>query len=256
MDASGLVHCLEYLAEAARIDTCDFKTYGGVDLATLPPPARRYFKYAIAPFQPAIRRARLSWAGTFQARPNGGWLPFSAEQTYSTAPRGFVWTARIGRIPGLRFRVRDAYADGAGSISAHWAGIPLMRRRGSPELASASLLRFLTEAVWLPTALLPGPDCRWDPVDDNRARVTLTDRGLSVAMTVEVDSPGRIVSVRAERFRDTKAGPVLTPWVGRFGEYKSVAGMMVPAHAEVEWELPDGPAPYWRGALVAAEYTC
>lgn len=254
MESGTLGHCLNYLAEAANHERVAVPQWGGADVGNLPAPARRYFEFALPPFSPLILRAELSWVGGFRARPGGGWMPFTAQQSYTTAPRGFEWKARVGRFPLFRLSVRDRYEDGTGSVAVRWAGIPLMSRGGTRETGAASLLRFLAESVWLPTALLPSPDCRWEAIDAGRARVTLTDCGLTVSMTVNVDEGGRITTVRAERFRDVRGAGVLTPWVGRFGEYKSVAGMMVPAHAEVEWELPEGPMPYWKGALGRADY--
>jgi hypothetical protein len=30
--------------------------------------------------------------------------------------------------------------------------------------------------------------------------------------------------------------------------------MMVPTSGDVEWQLPTGPLPYWRGRVVSADY--
>jgi hypothetical protein len=47
---------------------------------------------------------------------------------------------------------------------------------------------------------------------------------------------------------------VLTPWVGRFADHRRVNGVMVPMQSEVEWILPDGARPYWRGRIVSIDY--
>jgi hypothetical protein len=56
------------------------------------------------------------------------------------------------------------------------------------------------------------------------------------------------------RHRDVRGIGVLTPWTGRFGNYARRGGMMIPLSGEVEWLLPEGPTPYWRGRIVRAEY--
>ncbi|WP_396613357.1 DUF6920 family protein (plasmid) [Haloferax sp. S1W] len=43
---------------------------------------------------------------------------------------------------------------------------------------------------------------------------------------------------------------------GYFEEYHDVDGMLVPRSGVVEWNLPDGPLPYWRATIddVGYEY--
>ena len=78
--------------------------------------------------------------------------------------------------------VRDAYASGAGVFRAAAFGVVrLAELRGAPELAHGELMRYLAEAPWYPTALLPGQGVRWEPIDDVSARASLTDGATTVA---------------------------------------------------------------------------
>jgi hypothetical protein len=55
-----------------------------------------------------------------------------------------------------------ALAGGEGASEAKLAAIiPLQKMGGTPEVASSSLLRYLAEAAWLPTALLPRSGVSW-----------------------------------------------------------------------------------------------
>ena len=56
------------------------------------------------------------------------------------------------------------------------------------------------------------------------------------------------------RHRDVKGTPVLTPWIGHFGDYGSRDGMMIPLAAEDEWLVAGERLPYWRGRIVEASY--
>jgi hypothetical protein len=53
---------------------------------------------------------------------------------------------------------------------------------GTPEMNAGSLHRYLAEAVWYPTALLPGPNLNWTAIDSSKALATLTDHGIMVAL--------------------------------------------------------------------------
>jgi hypothetical protein len=227
--------------------------YDPAQVAGLPPPVVRYFSFALAPGQQLVRSARFTQRGTF-ALARDRWAPFSAVETFTVSPPGFVWDARIRMAPLVVAHVRDSYMAGEGVMHGALAGVlTMVDQRGTPEMAAGALLRYLAEAPWFPTALLPSAGVRWDAVDDSTARATLSDSGTTVSMDVHFAASGEIERITAARHRDVKGTPVLTPWVGHYRDYSRVEGMMVPGESEVGWELPDGWFPYWRGRAVRAE---
>jgi hypothetical protein len=140
----------------------------------IPAPVARYLSIVLPDGQRLIRKARLSQHGEFLLRPTpNGWRPFQAEEVFTASPPGFVWDARIRMAPGLRIFVRDAFVDGAGFMRASAAGLlPLVNVRGTPEVAAGALHRYLAEAVWFPTALLPGQGVAWTAIDESTARAS------------------------------------------------------------------------------------
>ena len=237
------------------LDGAGTSTFSREQLAGLPAPAVRYFAFALTPGQPLIRRARLKWSGEFLMRTGGAWSPFTAEQHYTVRPPGFVWDAAIRMAPLLAVRVRDGYVDGEGAMHARVAGlVPVVDQHGTPEMAAGTLGRYLAEAVWLPTALLPSEGVTWTPVDDSTARATLSDRGTTVWIDFHFGAQGEIVRASTDRYRDVNGTAVLMPWVGHFREYKRVRGVMLPTAGEAEWVLPEGRLPYWRGRIASVEY--
>jgi hypothetical protein len=181
--------------------------------------------------------------------------PFTATEEFHVSPPGFVWDAHIRVAPLLAVRVRDSYLDGTGAMQAKLVALAsVVNEGGTPEMATGSLLRYLAEAVWLPTALLPSSGVRWEDVDDSTARATLTDSDNTATMEVHFGPRGEIERISARRHRDVHGTPVLTLWQGRFWDYTHVNGMMVPRQSEVGWVLPDGWFPYWRGSTTASEF--
>ncbi|MDB4874112.1 MAG: hypothetical protein JWM41_558 [Gemmatimonadetes bacterium] len=226
------------------------ETHSWQELASLPAPVGRYFQFALSPGQLLIRHAHITQHGTFARRPNT-WEPFTAAEDFSVGPPGFVWDARIGMAPVFGTRVRDSYVAGVGAVRASVAGlVTVANQTGTPELASGALLRYLAEAVWLPTALLPSQGVRWTAIDNRSARAALTDGATTVSMDVSFASDGGIRTITAMRYRDVNGRPVLTPWEAHFSDYERVNGMRVPHWGEVGWVLADGWFPYWRGTNV------
>jgi len=227
---------------------------GGGGRAELPAPVRRYLAFALAPGQRPIVRARVRQAGEFATKP-GKWSPFTATQHFTIAPPGLVWDASIRMLPLFPIRVRDSYVAGVGRMFGRVAGlVTVVDMHGTPEMASATLQRWLAEAAWFPTALLPSATLVWTAVDDSTARATLTDGATRVSVDFHFGPGGEITGISTQRYRDANGTPVLTPWSGRFRDYRRIDGMMVPTRAEVGWVLPEGYAPYWRGHLSDFSY--
>lgn len=221
----------------------------------LPAPVARYFATVLEGGGARVVRATLRHEGEFALKPNQ-WKPFTSRQLYVTAPRGFLWDASIAMVPLVPVRVRDGYFMGRGSTTASLGGaIPIVDVGGSDAMADASLLRFLAEAAWLPTALLPGDGIAWTPIDDSTARVTLVDGSHRVSLEVHFGRAGGIVRVTGERGREVKGTVIPTPWEGRFSEELfTVDGMRIPLRGEVAWLLPEGRFAYWRGRVVDAHF--
>ncbi|AZL60955.1 hypothetical protein EI545_20290 [Tabrizicola piscis] len=231
--------------------------YDPASLAGLPPPVQRYFRAALTPGQPLVTGVSLHHQGTFNMGEGAdNWKHFTSDQTVETARPGFVWDGTIRMAPGLPVRVHDAYVAGEGVlVPALFGLVKLTELRGTGDIAEGELLRWLAEAAWYPTALLPGQGVEWTALDDHSALATLTDGTVIARLTFRFGPDDLIASVRAEARGRTVEGAIIpTPWEGHWSDYRRHNGMMVPMAGEVAWMLPEGPKPYWRGWITGLDY--
>ncbi|NHN61092.1 MULTISPECIES: DUF6544 family protein [Halorussus] len=231
------------------------ETFSADDLDGLPDPVRRYFETVLDEGQPSVRSVRLEQRGEFRlGGATGSWKPLAATQHFTVDPPGFVWDAEIELFPLVSTRVVDAYAAGEGSLRATVLGaIPVAEAEPSPALNEGELLRYLAEAVWFPTALLPGRGVTWEAVDDRSARATVTDRGTTASLVFRFDDRNRVERVHAEgRYR--AEDDAFVPWTGYFRDYRERNGMEIPTAAEVEWNLPEGDSSYWRASVTEIDH--
>jgi hypothetical protein len=229
------------------------RRYAGAALAVLPLPVARYFRRVLRDEQPMIRSVIATQEAEFFI--NGAWRPLKATQHFSATPPGLVWDATITMAPLLQAYVRDAYVDGQGSMQATIYGLwPLVDQAGTPELNSGALQRFLGEAVWFPTALLPSPAISWADRDDLSAVVTLTDHGTRVSLLFEFDDHGDVMRISGDRYKESGGGYTLQPWIISCREHVARSGIRVPQYCEVAWMGSHGPEPYWRGRISRIEY--
>ena len=99
-----------------------------------------------------------------------------------------------------------------------------------------ALHRFLAEAVWYPTALLPSLKLRWRAIDDRTANATLTDDGSAVSLDFRFSPSGEVASIYTPaRWGTFDGGYKQVPWEGHFRRYARRDGMLVPSEGEVGW---------------------
>jgi hypothetical protein len=259
-----------YGARQWQKKTCDFRTkleagrlpilpatYDAREIEDLPLPVRRYFRAVLKNGQPIVDTARFSHSGQFNmGEAKANWRPFTSTQMDTTRRPGFDWDGRISLGPGVNALVHDAYIAGEGILHAELLGlVTLADIHGTPEAAQGELLRYLAEAPWYPTALLPSQGVRWSAVDDTTARATLTDGATTVSLEFHFDVEGLITfGWAAARPRTVQNELIATPWQGRFWSYEVRDGMRIPMEGEVAWLLPEGPHPYWRGHVTNMAY--
>jgi len=253
---NGKTQALRTRLDAAR-PPVGKRTVDFGDLDGLPAPVQRYFRTVLTDGQPVVTRAHVQHEGTFNMSETGEqWKPFTSEQWVTTHRPGFVWNGRVAVLPGVPARVHDAYVAGEGILNVALLGlVSVADFRGKGELADGELMRYLAEASWYPTALLPGQGTTWEAVDERSAIATLTDGYTDITMQFAFDDQGLIETVRAEaRGRTVGDEIVPTPWQGRFWNYEQRDGMLVPIDAEVAWLLPEGEKAYWRGHITHLDY--
>ncbi len=176
------------------------------------------------------------------------WKRLNSTQRVVIHRPGFDWEGRIEMLYGLTVRVHDAYLGGEGILRATMFGlISLANMRGTTDIARGELMRFLAEAAWYPTALLPSQGVQWEAADQLSAKATLHDGEIAVTMLFVFDQDGLIKTVSAgARGRVVKGVSIPTPWECSFNNYQRQDGMRIPMAGEVAWVPGDGPKPYFR----------
>lgn len=240
------VHVDELLSDVER-DTD--QQYTHEELTDLPAPVRAYFAEVLMEGQSAIRTVRLHQHGEFRlGDADAPWRALTATQYFSTQPPGFVWDATIEVLPWLPARVIDLYKRGNGILRARLLGVvPVASAGPNQELNEGELVRYLAEAVWFPTALLPLQGVLWEAIDDRSARATLEHEGVTASLVFHFDDRNRITHATTDRYR--QEDDVYASWTGYFRDYDDRDGILVPTEAEVEWNLPNGDLPYWRATI-------
>ncbi|MFN8558776.1 MAG: DUF6544 family protein [Dehalococcoidia bacterium] len=221
------------------------------DLAPLPEPVRRWLTHAgiIGKVRPAT--VRLKQVGEFRLGADKNWMPFAAEEYYTTDPPGFIWTVDMRMAPLLTISGRDCYAGGAADIRMSLLSlVPVARSRGEG-LNQGAMLRYLNEIMWFPAAAI-SPSITWEAIDARSARATMTHGGVTASAIFLFDGEGRLTDMQAQRF-DSARGTMET-WSTPITAYGEFAGVRIPVAGEGVWKYEGGDFAYIRLRITDLEY--
>jgi hypothetical protein len=226
-----------------------------VDPAILPAPLRRYLAHAIEEGRAPATFVRMRHGGTFRRAADDDWLPITGTQYYATSEPAFVWVATMKMNPFVWVRGRDKYADGRGHMLIRLLSAVTVADATSPEMDQSTLLRYISEMPWFPTAFLTVPGIGYVSIDDDTFELHMTHGGSTVRGRFTVDAQGDITEFLTEdRYRDADGEMLRDPWRCRYGEYRWFDGMRIPVTGEACWLLPEGEFPYGRFRIERMEY--
>ena len=221
------------------------RVYSHEQIEGLPEPVQRYFRYSLQENQPYISYVRLKHGGNFRLKSDQKWMSIRGEEYFTAQKIGFVW---FGKLP--LFSVIDQYIDGRGSLVAKLLSLIKVADANGEKIDQGELLRWLGEAPWYPTALLPSEKLTWESVDNNSAKVILSNQGLSVQGIFYFNKEGQITKFTSKRYKED----TLENWTGYYRDYKEVNGMQIPHDVEVMWNLESGNFSYARFNITEIEY--
>jgi hypothetical protein len=244
---------IEELAGSVRFASTPFIRLA--EFPDLPAPVRRYLEFAGVEGRPRIRFTRLAHGGLFRTTPDSGWLPIEGEEYISTDPPGFVWYANLRVMPVISIRARDLYVNREGNMLVRPLSLFTLANARGPEVDISALLRFVAEAPWFPTGLVPSDHVAWQAIDAGAARIIVRDGSLNASGIFRFDPEGRIVAFETqERFQADGPTAVKRSWGGVYYRYDEVDGFRIPAEAEVRWLAPPEVFAYARFELQRVEY--
>ena len=161
-------------------------TYGSSDWLPLPDVVRKYLRAAMPAEGLCINSVRIRQKGEMRHHEGASWKPFTAVQYVSVSPPGMIWAGNAEYWPMTDLGILTTYLAGKGETTGYlWGLFTGFENRGA-EMKAYLMLRWLGEAVWYPTALLPGDRIAWEAVESkqaevSKARVLFTDGDMRVS---------------------------------------------------------------------------
>ena len=214
------------------------KTLSYRQLAGLPEPVQRYFKYVLKEGQPYISYASITHGGQFKTGLEKDWINIKGEQYATTEKPGFIWKGTT-----TMFTARDMYIADKGRLVVSLLSLINVVDAKGEQYNQGELLRWMGESVLYPTNFLPGEKLQWFAIDSQTAKLTFNYNGLSLYFIITFNEAGEIIQMETKRYMDKIK---LETWIIKCAGYKEMNNVIIPSTLEVLWRLEKGDYPYAR----------
>jgi hypothetical protein len=219
-------------------------------LVSLPPIIKKWLIKSNVIGKEKTEFVRLKQKGEMRTKPNGKWMPFTAEQYFNINTPSFIWQAEVQMMPLINMVGRDKFENGEGEMLIKILSLLKIVDEGkTKQMNESTMLRFLAEIVWFPSAAL-NEYITWDSLNDTSARITMTYKGLQVSGIMAFNPEGDVKQFQALRFYKT----TMEIWKIECFEYKTFEGIRVPNKSHVTWKLEDGDFNWLKLEIVDLNY--
>ena len=192
----------------------------------------------------------------FKTDLNSDWFPMSADQYFTTEEPNFLWYSELETSKYFWINAIDSYIDGKGNMLIKFNSSITLADSWGIELDKSGLFRYISEAVYFPTKLLPSENLMWNVLDSNIAEIKFKHRDLSVVAKIFFNSDHTIEKIETfDKYRALDNGFQKSRYTVYFSKYAFLSdSFLVPTYMEVEWNLPSGPFKYGKFNIIDIVY--
>lgn len=231
----------------------DFEKIQKEDLAHLPQPVQIWLENAHIIGKEKISSVRLKQKGRMRTKVDGPWMPAEAEQYFNVDEPKFVWKAKVQMSPLLKLSGLDHYSEGKGKMTIKVLSlIPVVDSEG-PEMDQSTLLRYMAEMPWFPTAAL-NPYIKWEPIDTHSARATMSYKGVTASGVFTFNDKGDLIRFKTKRYKEENGKYELRDWGGINKEFKEFNGIRIPNKSDIVWFEESGDFNWYQLEITDLEY--
>ena len=223
------------------------------DLEGLPECVRSWLEGSGTIGKQRINTVRLKQTGFMRTKKGQSWMPVEAEQYFTTTEPGFIWKAKIKAAPFIHIAGRDKYYEGRGNMLIKPLSFITLADAKGEEINQGTLVRYLSEIVWFPTAALEDY-ILWEEIDADSAKAHMNYKGITASGVFTFNEKGEVIKFTAERFRESDGSYTMETWAIPMKDHKVFEGIKVPTGAEVIWKLKTGDFSWYKLKITEVEY--
>lgn len=223
------------------------------DIEELPRNVQKWLEYSGVIGKERITAVRLKQKAEMRLEKDKSWMPVQAEQYFTSEKPGFIWKANIKAAPIIHITGRDKYENGKGNMLIKILSLFTVADSQGKEIDQGTLLRYLAETIWFPTAAL-NEYLTWEEIDAYNAKATMTYGEITASGVFTFNDKGEVINFEAERYGEFDGEIRLETWSIPLGEYKEFEGIKIPTKGDVTWKLDAGDFNWFNFEVIEIEY--
>lgn len=223
------------------------------DISELPQNVKKWLEYTGIIGKEKIVSVHVKQKADMRLDKDKPWMPVEAEQYFITDEPGFIWKANIKAAPLFHISGRDKYENGKGNMLIKILSLFTVADSKGKEIDQGTLLRYLAETMWFPTAAL-NEYITWEEVDQYNAKVTMTYDEITASGIFTFNDKGQVINFEAERYGEFNGEIRLETWAIPVRNYKEFEGIRIPTKGDVTWKLDTGDFNWFNFEVTEIEY--
>jgi len=239
----------EFFSKVENKDEIVTKT----DISELPQNVQKWLEYSGIIGKEKITVVRLKQKADMRLEKDKPWMPVQAEQYFTLDEPGFIWKANIKAAPLIHITGRDKYENGKGNMLIKVLSIFTVADSQGKEIDQGTLLRYLAETMWFPTAAL-NEYLTWEEIDADNAKATMTYGEIMASGIFTFNDRGEVINFEAERYGEFDGETRLETWSIPVRDYKEFEGIRIPTKGAVTWKLDTGDFNWFNFEVTEVEY--
>lgn len=194
------------------------------DMEGLPEPVQKWLKNSQIIGKERIFTVRLKQKGVIRTEEGQPWMPAEAEQYFTIDEPGFIWKTKV-RMNSLLYLVgRDKYYEGKGNMLIKFKALMSVVDARGKEIDQGTMLRYLGETVWFPTAALSNY-IKWESIDSDSARANMSYGRVTVSAVFKFNENGEVINFVCKRYMTVDDRYSLENYSVHMKDYKELNGI-------------------------------
>ena len=223
------------------------------DIEELPEPVQKWLKNSNVIGKERIFAVRLKQQGLIRTKEGQPWMPAEAEQYFTIDEPGFIWKVKVKMAPLLYLVGRDKYYEGKGNMLIKFMALMTVVNARGKEIDQGTMLRYLGETVWFPTAAL-SKYIKWESIDSNSAEATMSYKGVTASAIFKFKDNGEVTSFVCKRYMRVNDHYSLENYSVHLKDYKELNGIKIPTEGEAVWNLKAEDFSVYKFKITEIEY--
>lgn len=238
------------------IDFNDRKIFNHEELKDHPELIQNYFSKVVEKNSEIPLFVSVKQKSEFKTEINSEWFPMESDQYFTTNEPNFVWFSEYETSSFFWINAIDSYISGKGNMLIKLNSSITIADSWGIELDKSGLFRYISEAVFFPTKLIPSENLIWNVLDSNIAEIKFNNGDLSVVAKLFFRSDKTIERIETyDKYRALDDGFRKSLYSVYFSDYKLISNsFLVPTYMETEWQLPSGTFKFGKFNIVDIKY--